>query len=441
MKHHLKTFIFTLITVVLIGCSASTTSNGGTSTGNNPTIEYVLPKLDMEIVVTYQLRSCQSSTGSRAFVVKMVPEVKTAYVPDILTPLSFNPALLSETNGLASHNITVELNANRTLKSINSVAKDQTGSIIGNVFKAITNVLSLRNVLSDTASLQSADSNCKGDVFDNLKIADDLASSIRQLKENRLSLSSKVDTDTTKLLNAYDRLIEDGIESLAQHRMSKLTKKKVFPIETFLKSKLLSPTKEELIEWWLKDENSYNNARTNLSLLSAIDVSDPLLQKVLAIELEFPDDYDVQPISDNVKNVPSKIVYRVPIYKTYELCEIECGQGVKIAEGMVGIPQLSNAMLIDFTVKAFEDRTIDLSFNDAGGISKLKLEESSRAANAVAGIASATEAAASLAAEARFGRENAEIKELTIEADLLNKRTALKEAQDKFDEAFSTDDT
>ena len=441
------------------GCASSGNSNKpAPRAADTVFIEYRLPQLEMELAATYQLRACKreivDAKTKTTFTVKTEivasPKISVQGVP----AYRFYPGQVSARNSKVDNNLTVKLFENGTINKINSEVTDQTGSIIGNIFKIATNILTLGfGVFADLGAMAAtADPICNVATVAKLAQADELVARIKQLKTE---LNTKLKTTApsaafTKEINAFKTTIASLESQLTELRTSHLTLKKTYKISAadLGQSHFVSPTIDDLKKWLIEDQIDDVEAIVMSAWVKQGWQAPPegTTHRLLMTELRF--EYEGSVVAAPSSSEPYQIVLRTPVTSQFEICEHACRKtdgspsGTKRqARGSVQIPQWGSTRQLDFTVRKFEKRTLNLTLNAAGSTKDLTWNKPSKTARAVESIASASTEAKTFAETVVYGRETAEIKALETETKLLNKRVELDEAQDKYDAHFSTDDT
>lgn len=436
---------FRLITsALLISLNAACAS--ATSSTDVADVTYRLPELKFDIKAEYQLRACGvgkvkavDANGNEtekltSFIkVKSKAEVSPQYVAGAATYV-FSPGETAARKKRSDHEFALSLRANGTLESFNSTVTDKTGSIIGSAIKFATNVLTLgfaaladaEKAVENNTTLENP---CVDEIVPHLKEAQKYADAIKthSKKLTDLLTNSSISENEGKEIARLQEAIAALESELTDYRMENLTLKHTFTIEPagLKASNLLSLPTEKIGKWIKKD----NAGVANKMLLD------------LALS-EKPTETFAPVTADSTSLLVLK-----PVMSTYRLCRITCPSSLthtvaeeELARGQVQVPQWGQQQVVDFKVKTFEKRTINMTFNEAGAVTKLAWSKPSRADTAFSALAGASEAAVGLLNVGQYGRELAETNALKVETDLISQRNALREARNKQDALFSTEE-
>lgn len=429
-------------------------------------IDYKLPELEFEIKATYQLRKC----NREAFVVKIGADVSPKFNTLETPTFRFNPSIVSRKGSRVAQNITVELHPNATIKSINAVSEDKTGSIISNVFKFATGLLKATFGLAAEAVTPDL---CKATIVHHLQSADRLVERIKKLDDDltKLLIADDPSDALNKQIAAYGKSIAALKTQLTELRINHLTIEKTDRIKAadLERSNFVSLTENDLKKWLVPDReidpksdpksdqgsDLISKSLEQLKMIAKESWEEnkwgkkpaSLTRLLFSIELRLSASGSVKTVDASYAGVHDKLFIRRPVVSAFEVCAYVCqnddnssSQTKRLATGTVVIPQWGTVQKIDFAVKAFEKRTLVMSFDEAGNVTKLTWNVPSKSDNVFRALAGASEQAVTFLETVEYGKDLAEIKALEIQTNLLLKRVALEEAKDKYDKAFSTDD-
>lgn len=420
-----------------VACAATPASSSNVSD-----IEYRLPELKFDIKAEYQLRACgviEVQEGAekkvKSFIkLKSKADVSPQYVNGSDTYI-FSPSTTAALKKRSDHEFSLSLRNNGTIESFNSTVTDKTGSIIGNALKFVSNVLTLGfGVFSDAdaaaAKANKPQSPCTEEIVDHLNEAQKYVKAIKTHKETLTGLlrKSTISESEGKEITRLQTAIKALESELTSYRMQHLTIKHTHTINpaNLSDSNLLLIPNKKLDKW--------------------LEKSDAGLINLTTMELALSN----KPANPRTTASPetTSLLIQKPVLSTYRLCRVECPKTLthtaapqELARGQVQVPQWGNQQLVNFKVKTFEKRTVNMTFNEAGAVTKLTWSKPSQTDAAMSALAGITESAASLIDTAKYGRELAETRSLKVETDLISQRNALKEAQNKQDALFSTEET
>ncbi|USI29678.1 hypothetical protein ACD631_04825 [Alteromonas macleodii] len=435
--NHSRLIYLTLLFSLNVACAATPASSS-----NVGDIEYRLPELKFDIKAEYQLRACGvievkegNENNVKSFIkLKSKADVSPQYVNGSDTYI-FSPSTTAALKKRSDHEFSISLRNNGTIQSFNSTVADKTGSIIGNAIKFVSNVLTLGfGVFSDTAAVAAKankpQSPCTEETVAHLNEAQKYVMAINTHKDTltkllRKSTISESDGNEISRLQTTIKALESELTS---YRMQHLTIKHTYtivPVNLGESNLLLIPDKK-LGKWLVESDAGLINLTT--------------MELALSNKPESP--------RTTVSPETTSLLIQKPVLSTYRLCRVECPSKFthvtspeELARGQVQVPQWGNQQLVNFKMKTFEKRTVNMTFNEAGAVTKLTWSKPSQADAAMSALAGISDSAVSFIDTAKYGRELAETRALKVETDLISQRNALKEAQNKQDALFSTEET
>lgn len=436
-------------------------------------IDYYLPATGYQIEIRHQLRVCQGRIADPAEIpgpdagpalqgegsFKFLVHTSVALTPQALTDRSqaYRLDLMALPDGRHSQDLSLEKYPNGTVQTLNSTVEDRSAAAAGELLNFAASLAGIRQAVAP-ADFPSGLTDpyvdlCSPATRKVLAQIAELKASILELLRTRGDLAIDVGVKpkgAAAALAALDAQIKAKHDLIAALRAKYLTVKiqrTVLP-HALRQSAYYSPSPKALrAAGWFSAQGGTRFAAYKKRLWAQHRWGEAPAQPILVTELRFGQ-APPQPLPGHpAAPAADHFWYRQPLEVSYELCLDACAHGdgrptqtPRLLRGDLAVPQWAEVRAVPFTVGWFGKRSLAMSFDPWGRITKLTWQTPARVEALAAGLAQPALQAAEAAQTLKEAQADAELAVLELRIQHYKKQVELKEAREAYEQAFSGPD-
>lgn len=407
-------------------------------------VVYFLPKAQYDVALTRRLTQCDAN----GVTVKFDVVVKTNYVPDTASTYQIRYEDLSSPT--KKTDIKVDLYENGTLKSVNAEAVDETRQVIANVISGVGSLgLTLAGGVFKPTFIEGIDKpslpcheNISGSIASLRKTVQRSGKLEVEIADKKVAIVDNAgDPKALKKLRAELKALEEQLEELQKQSKGLATlltddqSYSVSPEKSGVEKSLLS--NEVLLNKWFTEEAIKNGLLLGEKDQKQRKMVTDLTKATLVVNLSgsitsvAPKDALIACKKSSEDEQCKPLFYRQPVVGTLMVCKETCFNGsttnpkAVISSAQTLIPQLGPLSSLSFRNGPFEDNSLKVTFNSAGGIETFGSASKASAVEASAAFKDSVDAIAKY----RDQKRTLDIQKLNEDADRLKAAKARIDAE------------
>lgn len=403
-----------------------------------PLARYVLPVAAFDIEVRHEIQKCSLVDGATYLEAKRTVTISARTSTDESKWYSVYPSTFG--TGRTKIDATLQFYENGTLKSLNATGEDRTGAIVSNVLGFVVNVVKIGALFLADGQSQG----CSAEISAALSTLQRYNEALATAKQELVALDlAKPDPKTAE----KTKTLQDRISYLSQRKQQYidenlvLVSKSTFVPSTTARTLTITPSASQIRTKW----GAQNHAEKIALGLS--------VQAFAAPSVDLGGRQAAGDPADGAATNPSggSIVIRQPVRSIIAVCNGECvgtteeltatgpTKNAQVIQKLeADVPQYGHLTVVPIRAKAFESKTLAMTFSSLGRVETLTLKSGSKAEAASAALNDTSAKVLSGSTDIADAASNREIAELKLEKQRLDAERERIEARKKLREAQST---